>query len=91
MVVLRPVLPPPIQPFSSTAMLRQAVLARQIVGGPQSVAAAADDHGVIAGLGLGAAPLRLPATLARKSFFEERECGKKLHLQSTCEIYALSS
>jgi len=43
MVVLRPVLPPPIQPFSSTAMLVEAVLAREVVGCSQPVTAAADE------------------------------------------------
>ena len=41
MVVLRPTLPSPIGPFSSTATSRDAVLAGQVISGRQSVAAAA--------------------------------------------------
>ena len=54
-VVLRPVLPPPSQPFSSTAMLRHAVLLGEVVGGGEPVAAGADDDGVVGGFRLGRA------------------------------------
>ena len=73
MVVLRPVLPPPIQPFSSTATLREAVLAGEVVGGAEPVAAAADDQRVVGGLGLGAAPLRRPAALPAQPLQQKRK------------------
>ena len=53
-VVLRPVLPPPSQPFSSTATLRDPVLLGQVVGRGQPVAARTDDHDVIGRLWLAA-------------------------------------
>ena len=63
-VVLRPVLPPPIQPFSTTAMLRQAVLGREVVGRAEPMAAAADDDRVVGRLRLGLAPLLPPVRVA---------------------------
>ena len=42
-MVFRPAFPPPIQPFSSTAMLLHAMLFGQIVGGRKAMPAAADD------------------------------------------------
>ena len=61
-------------------MLREAVLLRQVVGGAQPVAAAADDDRVIALLGLlGPAPLRRPAALAGEAALQERQGRKALH------------
>ncbi len=57
----------------------QAVLARQVVGSAQPVAAAADDDGVVRGLGLGSAPLRRPAALAGQAAAQERQAGERLH------------
>ena len=63
-MVLRPALPEPIQPFSSTATLVMPVLLRKVIGGGEPVPAAADDHRVIAGLGRGIAPGGRPAAMA---------------------------
>ncbi len=47
MVVLRPALPEPIQPFSSTATRRDAVHLGQVVSRREPVPAAADDDDVV--------------------------------------------
>ena len=79
MVVLRPVLPPPIQPFSSTAMLVEAVLLREVVGGAQAMAAAADDDRIVARLAVralrhcGCQP-RWPERPRRMSARAENDC-----------------
>ena len=52
--------------------VRQAVLLGQIVGGAQAMAAAADDDGIVARLGLGLAPLRLPAAMTRQAAPDQR-------------------
>ncbi len=71
-MVLRPVLPPPIHPFSSTAILREPVFGGEVVGGAEAVSAAADDDRVVGGLWLRLAPLRLPAAVARQSAQKQR-------------------
>ena len=73
-VVLRPVLPPPIQPFSITATLLHAVVLGEVIGGRQPMAAAADDDHVIARLRLWRAPGRLPAGVTAQAFPEQAEC-----------------
>ena len=78
MVVLRPVLPLPIQPFSSTDM-GETMLARQVVRRAEPMAAAADDERIVAGLRLGVAPLRLPAALPGEAAPQQRQAGKPLH------------
>ena len=60
--MLRPVLPPPSQPFSSTATLRDAVLLGEVIGGREPVAAAADDDRVVARLRRGLAPRERPGS-----------------------------
>src|SRR5262252_1941717 len=57
----------------------EPVLAGEVVGGAESVTAAADDECVVRRFGLGVTPLRLPATLARESPAQQREAGKALH------------
>src|SRR6266481_4195858 len=57
----------------------EAVLAREVVGCTQPVTAAADDEGVIGGLGLGTAPLRRPAALAGQAPYQQRQAGEGLH------------
>src|ERR1700682_238272 len=57
----------------------EAVLAREVVGRSQPVTAAADDEGVIGGLGLGTAPLRRPAALAGQAPYQQRQAGEGLH------------
>src|SRR6266853_5167589 len=57
----------------------EAMLAREVVGCSQSVTAAADDEGVIGGLGLGTAPLRRPAALAGQAPYQQRQAGEGLH------------
>ena len=64
-VVLRPVLPPPIQPFSTHRDARDAVLGGEVVRGGEPVAAAADDDRVVLGLRRRTPPLRPPALLTR--------------------------
>ena len=59
MVVLRPALPEPIQPFSRTATLLSAMFFGEIIGRRQAVTAAADNDHVIFGLWF-----RRPATPA---------------------------
>src|SRR5438477_11901984 len=67
MVVLRPALPEPIQPFSSTATLPMPnSLAR-------NHAAAADDHHVVAIIGRRVSPGWLPVLMAGKGGAGERE------------------
>src|ERR1700730_8893286 len=56
----------------------EAVLARQVVGRPQPMTAAAHDEGVIRGLGLRTAPLRRPAALAGQAPYQERQAGEGL-------------
>ncbi len=53
--------------------LADAVLLRQVIGGGEAMAAAADDHDVVGGLGLGEAPERRPLLVAGKSIAQERE------------------
>ena len=62
-VVLRPVLPPPSQPFSSTATLRMPCSLGQVVGGGEAVAAGADDDHVV---GRAAAPASAIAPATRR-------------------------
>ena len=52
-----------------------AVVLREVVGGGQPVAAAADDHRVILRLRLRRAPGRRPARLAAQSLYEQRKGG----------------
>src|SRR5271156_4461747 len=56
----------------------QAVFAREIVGGPQAMSAAADDDGVVAGFRNSFAPLILPAAMAVEAAPDERQSGKRL-------------
>jgi hypothetical protein len=58
MVVLRPVLPPPSQPFSITATLRMPKFLPEVVGGGEAVAPGADHDHVVARLGAGEAQAR---------------------------------
>src|SRR5258708_28628368 len=51
----------------------ESVLLRQVKGRPQSVAAAADDDGVVSLLGLRLAPLLLPAAMAGQTAPKERQ------------------
>src|SRR4030081_3243124 len=62
----------------------EAVLAREVVGRSQPVTAATDDEGVIGGLGLRTAPLRLPAALAGQAPYQPRQAGEGLHRRSCC-------
>src|SRR5437773_11481566 len=55
------------------------MLAGQVVGRTQPVAAAPDDQSVILGPGFGAAPLRRPAALAGEAAQQELEAGEGLH------------
>src|SRR3977135_1533908 len=57
----------------------EAVLARAVVGASHPVPPAADDEGVIGGLGLGTAPLRRPAALAGQAPYQQRQAGEGLH------------
>src|SRR6185437_10366763 len=57
----------------------EMVLLGEIVGGAQPVSAAAHDDGVVSGLGLRFAPLRLPIAVTGQSPPEERETGEALH------------
>ena len=52
-----------------------AMLFCQVIGRGQSVAAAADNHDLVALLGFGFAPSRLPAAVAAPSFARKREKG----------------
>ena len=54
------------------------VLLGEVIGGPQAMSAAADDHGVIARLGSGLAPLRFPAEMARETPLDQGPSGKGL-------------
>ena len=78
-VVLRPVLPPPSQPLSSTAMFRDAVLLGEVVGGREPVPAGPDDDHVIGRLGLGRAPLLGPVPVAGQGIAGEGQKGESLH------------
>ena len=64
-VVLRPVLPPPIQPFSTTATRVRPMLGGEVVRGGESVTPAAHDDRVVLGLRRRAPPLGPPALLTR--------------------------
>ena len=57
----------------------EAVLAGEVVGRSQPVTPAADDQGVIGGLGRRAAPLRRPAALAGQAPPQQRQAGEGLH------------
>src|ERR1700730_4865608 len=71
----------------------EAVLAREVVGCSQPVTAAADDQGVIGGLGFRTAPLRRPAALAGQAPYQQREAGEGLHgrVLLACEASACAS
>jgi hypothetical protein len=73
-VVLRPILPEPSQPFSSTATLRMPVLLGEIIGGGKPVAGA-DDDDVIGRLRIGLAPGRRPVLVPGDGVPEERYEG----------------
>ena len=64
-MVLRPTLPPPIQPFSRTATLRTPILLGEVIGRRESVPAAADDDDVVIGPRLRIAPLAASSPYAR--------------------------
>src|SRR5260370_17308887 len=57
------------------------MLLGQVVSRSEAVATAADDDGVVAGLGLGPAPLGRPAALARQAALQERQGRKALHAE----------
>src|SRR6266403_464130 len=57
----------------------EVVLAREVVCRSQPVTAAADDEGVIGGLGLRTAPLSRPAALAGQAPYQQRQAGEGLH------------
>jgi hypothetical protein len=69
--------------------VRETVLARQIVGRAQAVTAAADDEGIVGRLGLGTAPLRLPAALAAQTAQDERQAGEGLHPEDPRQPYGV--
>jgi hypothetical protein len=62
---LRPVLPPPSQPFSRDLDFGDALILGERVGGPEAVTAAADDHDLVRRLGIGVAPGALTAPRIR--------------------------
>jgi putative Ca2+/H+ antiporter (TMEM165/GDT1 family) len=73
MVVFRPALPEPIQPFSTTATFEMPVHLGEIVGGRQAVAAAADHDDVVFGFRSGVAPCGRPAAMAAKRLSQQIE------------------
>ena len=72
MVVLRPTLPPPSQPFSSTATLVMPVLLGEVERRRQPMPAAADDDDVVGRLELGVAPDGRPARVALQGLGQRR-------------------
>ena len=56
------------------------VLLRQVVGGAEAVAAGADDHHVVGGLGLRVRPLGRPALLAGQCALDHLDEGEARHL-----------
>src|SRR5580704_15586666 len=52
--------------FFKHCYVSESVLCRQVIGRPQSVAAAADDDGIVLLLRFRLAPLLLPAAMARQ-------------------------
>ena len=73
MVVLRPALPEPIQPFSTHGDFADAVDLRQIMGGREAVAAAADDDDVVLALRRRVAPCRPPPAMTAKRLSQQIE------------------
>src|ERR1700730_10297831 len=58
--------------------IRQTVFLGQIVRRTETVTAAAEDDGVVACLGFGLAPLRLPAAMLRQAVPDQRQSRKRL-------------
>ena len=75
MVVLRPTLPPPSQPLSTTATRFSPCSLARVVGGRQAVPATADNHHVILWFWLRRTPGALPAGIALPGLAQQRKKG----------------
>ena len=84
MAVLRPMLPPPSQPRSSTATLVTPWSFAQVVGGGQTVAAGADDYDVVGRLRLSLAPGGGPVAMAAQAATDEVGERVELHARPGC-------
>src|SRR6185437_11139428 len=65
--------------FLEDGHIAETVVPGQVISRSQAVAATPDDDGVICGLRLRLAPLRLPVTVTGQASPEKREAGEALH------------
>jgi hypothetical protein len=66
----------------------QSVLGREVVGGAESVPAAADDDRVVGGLRLGLAPLLAPVAMPREAPPQQGEARPGLALQARSSLFS---
>ena len=78
-MVLRAMLPPASQPFSSTATFIQAMRFGEVVSCREAMPAAAHDNHVIVGFERGTAPLPIPAGVTGEGIADQGKDRKPGH------------